>query len=116
MRPRLDLVTLDSPDPDAAARFWCAALELVVSEREDDGRWVVLSDAAGVRRIGLQRGATRSGSVHLDLVCGVDEFDASVEHLVAEGAVALAAPRTEPYGRIVNLADPDGNPFDLCAY
>ncbi len=116
MTPRLDLVTLDSPDPDAAARFWCAALDLVVSEREDDGRWVVLSDADGVRRVGLQRGATVAGSVHLDLVCEVDEFDASLRRLVAEGAVVLAAPRLEPYGRIVNLTDPDGNPFDLCAY
>lgn len=116
MTPRVDLVTLDSPDPDAVARFWCAALELVVSQREDDGRWLVLSDSDGIRRLGLQRGAAVVGSIHLDLVCEADEFDGSLQRLVEEGAVALAAPRTEPYGRIVNLADPDGNLFDLCAY
>ena len=32
------------------------------------------------------------------------------------GAVELAPARLEPYGAIVNLADPDGNAFDLCAY
>ncbi len=32
------------------------------------------------------------------------------------GARLVAPPRREPYGSIANLCDPDGNPFDLCAY
>jgi predicted enzyme related to lactoylglutathione lyase len=111
-----DLVTLDSPRPDVAAEFWCNALALHETEREDGDRWVVLSDAGGTRRIGVQKGSARPGSVHLDLVCARDEFEAEHERLLRCGAVQLAAARPMAYGAIVNLADPDGNPFDLCAY
>lgn len=116
MTARFDLITFDSPDPDRAAQFWCAALGLVVGEREDDGRWMMLSGTDRVWRLGLQRGVVVAGSVHLDLTCGADEFDATMHRFVDEGAVALGAPRDEPYGRIVNFADPDGNLFDLCTY
>lgn len=116
MTTRFDLVTLDSPHPDRAASFWAAALGLHETEREDGDRWIVLSDEAGVRRIGLQRGAAQPGTVHLDLACDVEEFDAERARLLALGATEQRPPRTEPYGSIANLADPDGNAFDLCAY
>lgn len=116
MSASFDLVTLDSPRPDDAAAFWCAALGLHESEREDGDRWIVLSDALGVRRIGLQRGSARPGTVHLDLSCGVGEFDAEVQRLLRLGATEVGVARHEPYGSIANLADPDGNLFDLCAY
>lgn len=116
MAARFDLVTLDSPRPNDAAAFWSAALDLVESEREDGDRWIVLSDAAGVRRIGLQRGPQRPGTVHLDLACHPGEFPAECERLQSLGARLVAPVRTEPYGSIANLIDPDGNAFDLCAY
>lgn len=116
MATRFDLVTLDVERPDAAAAFWSAALDLVESEREDVDRWIVLSSSDGVRRIGLQRGAHRPGSVHLDLACDIDEFAAERDRLLALGATETRPPRTEPYGAIANLADPEGNLFDLCAY
>jgi predicted enzyme related to lactoylglutathione lyase len=112
---RFDLVTFDG-DTSVLGEFWSEALGLVELEREDTDRWVVLGDADGTRRIGLQRGAARSGSIHLDLVCGLDEFDAEVERLVALGATVERAVRREEYGAIINLADPEGNLFDLCAY
>lgn len=111
-----DLVTMDSADPDGLAVFWCSAIDLVEYEREDGGRWIVLCSSEGSRRLGIQRGEHQAGSMHLDLRCGVDEFDTELERLVRLGAVAQSRARTEPYGRIVNLADPQGNPFDLCAY
>lgn len=116
MASSFDLVTFDAPVPDATASFWSAALALHETEREDGDRWIVLSDASGVRRIGVQRGSVRPGSVHLDLACRVDEFESEHRRLVALGAVERRPPRHEPYGSIVNLADPDGNTFDLCAY
>ena len=116
MGTRFDLVTVDTPDVDRLAAFWRAALDLVETEREDVDRWVVLSSRDGVRRIGLQRGAHRFGGTHLDLACAMDEFEAERARLVALGAAELRPPRVEPYGAIANLADPDGNPFDLCAY
>lgn len=116
MATRFDLVTLDVEHPDATAAFWSDALGLVETEREDVDRWIVLSSADGVRRIGLQHGAHRPGSVHLDLVCDPDEFAAERERLLSLGAAETRPPRTEPYGSIANLADPEGNLFDLCAY
>lgn len=116
MTAEFDLVTIDSPDPPALARFWCEALGLHETEREDGGRWIALADRAGVRRLGLQRGTHRAGGVHLDLRCSDAEFDPETARLVAAGAILLSRPRAEPYGRIANLADPDGNAFDLCSY
>ncbi len=116
MGSRFDLVTLDSPATEALAAFWSEALELHEVEREDGDRWIVLADTDGCRRLGLQRGTTRPGSVHLDLACSPGEFDGELRRLTGAGAVVLSSPRHEPYGSIVNLADPDGNPFDLCAY
>jgi predicted enzyme related to lactoylglutathione lyase len=116
MTIHFDLVTFDSPRPDEAAAFWAAVLDLHETEREDGDRWIVLSDADGVRRLGIQRGNVRPGSVHLDLRCGVDDFAAEVARLQRLGARVASPPRVEPYGSIANLIDPDGNRFDLCAY
>jgi len=113
---RFDLVTVDSPAPDRAAEFWAAAAGLHEVEREDGDRWIVLADADGRRRLGIQRGATRPGSIHLDLSCDAASFAAEIERLRDLGARVVSAPRTEPYGSIANLVDPDGNAFDLCAY
>lgn len=116
MASRFDLVTIDSTRTDALAAFWSAALDLHEVEREDGDRWIVLADSDGTRRLGLQRGITRTGSIHLDLSCVPGDFDTELGRLVDLGAAQLGEPRREPYGSIVNLADPDGNPFDLCAY
>jgi predicted enzyme related to lactoylglutathione lyase len=113
---RFDLVTLDSPDTEAIAQFWSDAATLHEVEREDVDRWIVLADSAGVRRLGIHRGATIPGSIHLDLACSPETFEEEVARLVRLGAQRLGDPRREPYGSIVNLADPDGNCFDLCAY
>jgi predicted enzyme related to lactoylglutathione lyase len=111
-----DLVTFDAPDTGSLATFWCAALDLVEVEREDGDRWLVLASAQGRRLLGLQRGVTRPGSVHLDLACGPAEFDDELTRLVGLGARLASAARREEYGSIANLLDPDGNTFDLCAY
>ncbi|HQZ35394.1 MAG TPA: VOC family protein [Ilumatobacteraceae bacterium] len=116
MSSAFDLVTIDSPHPDVLASFWCAALSLHESQREDGDRWFVLSDANGVRRLGIQRNMHGSGGTHLDLACSRSEFMDEVTRLVALGASLVKPPRMEPYGSIANLADTDGNPFDLCAY
>jgi predicted enzyme related to lactoylglutathione lyase len=116
MATSFDLVTIDSPRPDVLASFWCAALALHETEREDDDRWIVLSDGDGVRRIGIQRGQCMPSGMHLDLACQSREFADEIERLTALGATLREPPRHEPYGSIANLVDPDGNPFDLCAY
>lgn len=115
MPTHFDLVTIDSPNTNRLAAFWSAVVDLVEVEREDGDRWILLADRQGTRRLGFQRGIHRPGGTHLDLTCGLDEFDAELSRLVDLGSAVLDI-RTEPYGRIANLADPDGNVFDLCAY
>jgi len=116
MPSSFDLVTIDSPHPHRLATFWSMALGLHETQREDGDRWIVLSDASGIRRIGVQRGSQRSGGTHLDLTCAPSEFGLEVARLADAGARLLQPERHEPYGSIANLADPDGNAFDLCAY
>ncbi len=110
-----DIVTIDTPDTVGLSGFWCAVLGLVELEREDGTRWIAIGRTDGTRVLGFQIGVHRAGGTHIDLDCSLDEFDEELDRLVRLGAVA-AEPRTEPYGRIANLTDPDGNPFDLCAY
>ena len=116
MSTRFDLVTIDSPATDALARFWSDVLHLHETQREDGDRWIVLSSADEVRRIGIQRGEHRPGGVHLDLECDLDEFADERQRLLACGAREVIEPRFEAYGAISNMVDPDGNAFDLCAY
>ena len=113
---RFDLVTLDSQATDDLARFWSSAADLHEVEREDVDRWIVLADGGGTRRLGIPRGAVRTGSVHLDVAWPPADFEPELSRLVGLGAREVRPPRREAYGSIVNLTDPDGNPFDLCAY
>jgi predicted enzyme related to lactoylglutathione lyase len=113
---QFDLVTFDVADPARMSAFWRAALDLIETEREDLDRWTVLGSRDGVRRIGLQRGTPRRGTIHLDLSCTVAQFDRQLARLIRLGASCLHQPRTEQYGSIANLVDPEGKLFDLCAY
>lgn len=116
MAIHFDLVTLDSGAPDDLARFWAAALDLVEVEREDVDRWIVLGTRDGLRRLGIQMGTVRPGSMHLDLSCTEADFDSEMNRLLDLGAHLVGPARREAYGWIVNLTDPDGNPVDICAY
>lgn len=113
---RFDLVTIDTSGTERLAGFWAEALGLVETQREDGDRWIVLSEPDGTRRMGFQRGQHRPGGTHLDLASTPAAFDHEVQRLVSLGASMRSPVRREPYGSIANLADPDGNPFDLCAY
>ena len=136
MSARFDLVTVDARDSMSLAAFWAEALGLHEVEREDaadgPGRWIVLGDADGMRRLGVQRiGVQRVGGFsggaatltgpqkprwHLDVVCALGEIDAEVERLCGLGACVMRPVRHEEYGAIVALSDPEGNIFDVCAY
>ena len=116
MTTRFDLVTFDVPETERAAEFWKAALGLVELQREDVDRWIVVGEATGLRRIGLQRGPVRPGTVHLDLMCDPEAFEGEVARLQDLGAELASPVRRESYGSIANLFDPFGYAFDLCAY
>ena len=113
---RFDLVTIDVPEPNEAALFWAAVLNLVELEREDVDRWIVIGEHGGHRRIGFQRGEVRPGGIHLDFVCESHEFAATVERLRHLGAAMARPVRNEPYGSIANMVDPFGYAFDVNSY
>lgn len=113
---QFDLVTIDTPRTDFLGNFYAEVLGLHESEREDGDRWIVFSDSRGARRLGFQRGDHRDGCVHLDFSCDVDNFEVERARILVLGATETREPRIEPYGRIANFRDPDGNFFDLCAY
>ncbi len=113
---KFDLVTIDVPQPNDAAQFWSTALDLTELEREDVDRWIVIGELDGTRRIGFQRGTSRPGGVHLDLVCEYHEFSATVISLQAMGATLARPIRAEPYGSIANMVDPSGYSFDVNSY
>jgi catechol 2,3-dioxygenase-like lactoylglutathione lyase family enzyme len=112
---RFDLVTIDG-DTTILGAFWAEVLGLHEVEREDGDRWVVLADEDGIRRLGLQRGVSRPGAMHLDLACEPTVFESERQRLLGLGARETRPPRYEPYGAIANFTDPQGNLFDLCAY
>jgi shikimate kinase len=105
----IDLVTLDTTNPRATARFWCAFVDLDVQLDEDVGRWVVLEDRTGHRVIGLQRSDARelanrtNGRLTLDVSVPPDLIEAETIRAVSLGAIAVAD----------GLTDPDGTPFRL---
>lgn len=111
-----DLVTIDTPRTDFLGNFYAQVLGLIESEREDGDRWIVFSDSRGVRRLGFQKGPCVVGAVHLDFQCSVEDFERERQRILELGATETRPHRVEPYGRIANFADPDGNLFDVCAY
>jgi predicted enzyme related to lactoylglutathione lyase len=113
---RFDIVTLDSPNTNELALFWAGVLGLHEIEREDGDRWILLGDNEGNRTMGFQKGKHVRGSIHFDLSCAVEDFDDERKRLLKLGAVETREQRSEPYGRIANFTDVDGNLFDLCAY
>jgi catechol 2,3-dioxygenase-like lactoylglutathione lyase family enzyme len=119
-RPRLDLtgVVLDTPDPDAPARFYQDLLGWTRHTDEPDR--VTLHDPRGGAGLSFQReehhvppvwpagpGDPRM-QVHLDIE--VDDLDAASAHAVALGAVVAGF---QPQDDVRVHLDPAGHPFCL---
>ena len=63
-----------------------------------------------------QYGGTVGDGVRFEMFVYVDEVDATVDRLRAEGTSVLCEPATMPWGeRVAYVADPDGNPVALAA-
>ncbi|MBA8796221.1 catechol 2,3-dioxygenase-like lactoylglutathione lyase family enzyme [Friedmanniella endophytica] len=112
---RLHGIVIDSPDPDAAARFWAEVLGMQRVQDEPD--WAVIGDAPDRPGLAFQRATGQPPSTwpeperpqyrHFDVA--VDDLDAA-----EQAALALGARRLPGGGeRFRVLADPDGHPFCL---
>jgi len=114
---RLEKTVLDCPDPQALAAFYGEILGMRVNE--DDGDWVVIGRAPGMRELAFQRAdpyiaprwpdAEHPQQEHLDIT--VDDVEAAQQAVLALGAIRLRAVDEEGF-RV--FADPAGHPFCLC--
>ncbi len=118
MACRISELVLECRDPEELARFWCAVLDFVVLDREDDGSLeigpregfggpqptIVLS-----RRAEPERGKSR---LHVDVNATDRDQDAELARLLALGARPADIGQTgqEPWHV---LTDPEGNEFCL---
>src|SRR5690348_9886283 len=116
----LELVALVVRDYDRAIEFFVNVLQFDLVEDSaavtNDGRpkrWVVVRPRGGRTGILLARadGAVQAQAVghqfggRVGLFLRVDDFEESHERMTAAGVRFVAAPRTEPYGRVAVFLD-----------
>lgn len=110
---RLGSVVINCADLELMTAFWAAALELRPGPVGDDGHFRVLR---GPRvNLSLQRPRTPVSArdqMHLDLY--TDDQPGEVRRLLDLGASYLRH-NEDPDDDYVVLADPEGNPFCVCA-
>ncbi|MEV0130270.1 VOC family protein [Dactylosporangium sp. NPDC050688] len=114
MTAKLTSVVLDSPDPQALARFYSELLDLPITRV--DGDWVDIGD--GTTKLSFQHAPglrppqwpdpDRPQQIHLDIQ--VDDIDAAEAKALQLGATLLS---TKEAGFRV-YSDPTGHPFCLC--
>ena len=129
VRPLLDLVVIDCPDPHALAEFYGAVLGWLVEGGSDDD-WVVLSHPEGGvtpdrpegrTSLGFQRiddyvaptwpGGAHPQQFHLDLA--VESIEKAEPAVLALGA-RVADEQPSETGSFKVYLDPAGHPFCLC--
>ncbi len=112
---------------EAGIAFYCDGLGLTVKRRYSE-RWIELAGvntpvfllAGRSPTVDLgDRTATRDYQrhwtpVHLDFI--VDDLDAVLARLLERGGRLDRPVKPREYGRIVNMADPFGNGFDLIEF
>ena len=114
MTAKLTSVVLDSPDPQALARFYSELLGLPITRV--DGDWVDIGD--GTTKLSFQHAPEFRAplwpdpnfpqQIHFDIQ--VDDIDAEESKVLRMGATLLST--KEPGFRV--YSDPSGHPFCLC--
>lgn len=110
MTVRIEMVTIDTPNPRELAAWWADQ-----TGGQVDGSWeehfYIVRSVDGGPRLGFQRVAEPTpgkNRVHLDLA--TPDLEAEVARLVAAGASEVARHNFEHSGWVV-MADPEGNQF-----
>lgn len=116
MALRLSEIVLQSRDPEALARFWCAALDYVILDQEEDGTLeigpsggfgspqptIILSTCA--------EPTPNRGRLHFDLNAMSSTQEEEIQRLRELGATDLDIGQSGEEGWVV-LQDPEGNAF-----
>jgi catechol 2,3-dioxygenase-like lactoylglutathione lyase family enzyme len=122
---RLAMLSLVVRDYDEAIEWFTRVLRFALVEDTPVSatkRWVVVRPCNGGADLLLAKAATpeqeaaighQSGG-RVFLFLHVENFDAEIEHLKTHGVRFVeAAPRDEPYGRVIVFHDLYGNKWDL---
>ena len=106
-------IYLAVPDLEQAVEFYRRALGLTLRRRLDDN-WVELEGASApifLLRSGRPGRSPEDWTVHLDFI--VDDLEAAAARAREAGAAQAREIQSRVWGRMANLVDPFGNPFDL---
>jgi predicted enzyme related to lactoylglutathione lyase len=106
----VEMITVDSLDPDRLAAWWARVLRGEVTV-VIPGEFVLVEHAGGPR-LGFQRvhdPTPGKNRVHIDFAAR--DLETEVERLVSLGAVETAHHRYGADFRWIVLQDPDGNAF-----
>jgi catechol 2,3-dioxygenase-like lactoylglutathione lyase family enzyme len=121
-------ICIDVDDLDRALAFYTLGLGLKAGRRLGDD-WAevlgagspidLLANATGTAPLGDTHPQRRDYGrhwtpVHLDFV--VDDIDAAVQRLLAQGAQLERPVLDRQWGRMANMADPFGHGFDLLQF
>ncbi|WP_430330974.1 VOC family protein [Rhodococcus sp. ACT016] len=106
----LGMITIDSTDPGALAKWWSEQMGGVI-EQENEGWFYIVGIPGWGQKLGFQKVADPTpgkNRQHMDLVS--PDLDAEVQRLVAAGAGEVHRENMDGF-RWVVLADPQGNQF-----
>jgi predicted enzyme related to lactoylglutathione lyase len=116
MTASVGYLVIDSIDPSALARFWCALLDVGIDATIGEGEFLVLCPTADGLTVGFQQVAeAKSGKnrVHLDLVVtDLDDSTAEIERLGGRWVEPGTTRELEGFTWRC-MADPEGNEFDI---
>jgi predicted enzyme related to lactoylglutathione lyase len=112
---RLQYIVIDANDPDRLAAFWSALLGTEVDARLGDNDYVLLkateNSAPPIAFQKVPEPHAAKNRVHID-VAVADLAEASARVVELGGAILGEPQELEGY-RWQNLADPEGNEFDV---
>lgn len=112
---RLQYIVIDANDPDRLAAFWSALLGTEVDARLGDNDYVLLkateNSAPPIAFQKVPEPHAAKNRVHIDV--GVADLAEASARVVELGGAILGEPQELEGYRWQNLADPEGNEFDV---
>lgn len=100
----------------ASVAWYGSVLGLRVVLEDAAGQFALLEVGQGGGRVAIKGGGDRAVRGAVRLVFAVDDLDALIQTVAAQG-IAVAEPRVSPEGyREITLHDPDGTPVGIFAW
>lgn len=120
-------ICIDVDDLEKGIAFYCRGLGLTLGRRFEPFFVELLGAQAPIDLVASKAGTPASTTtsaartfdrhwtpVHLDFV--VHDMDAAVQRILEAGGILECPVRTQPFGRLANLADPFGNGLCLLEF